>query len=160
MMIFLEWIIVEPPSVFFEILGKMQQPKEWQNARDTLFYGWSLGDSVLIQPFQEFMSNYSFDMWSRAGRKIEQSYKEFVSPLRLLETLSPSPRVLNLYSPPQAKNLYGQNDDLSYLEAQKNFAKSHSWFHFHRLSSRSHLPSVEVTQEVAREIENFMENCN
>ncbi|ARV62476.1 hypothetical protein BZZ01_31050 [Nostocales cyanobacterium HT-58-2] len=155
-MVFLDWIIIEPPPVFFESLESMQKLNEWQNARDNLFRGWSLGDCDLVKPFQECMTNYDFDMWSRAGREIEKSYKEFGSALKCLETLSPSPTVLNLYSPPQAKNLYAQSDDSSYFEAQQNFAKNHSWFHFRRLSSKSHLPSVEVTQEVAREIEDFI----
>ncbi|BAZ65426.1 hypothetical protein NIES4106_01650 [Fischerella sp. NIES-4106] len=157
-MIFLEWILIEPPSVFFKILESMQKPNEWQNARDNLFHGWSLGDSDLIKPFQEFMTNYDFDMWSRAGREIEKSYKKFGNALKSLETIIPTPTVLSLYSPAQVKNLYAQPDDSSYFEAQQNFAKNHPWFHFRRLSSKSHLPSVEVTQDVAHEIEYFMTN--
>lgn len=155
-MIFLEWIITEPPSVFFRTLDSMQRADEWQNARDDLFRGWSAGDLDLAKPFQEFMTSYDFDMWSRAGREIGKSYKEFGSALESLKTLNPPPTVLNLYSPTQAKNLYSQSDDSSYFAAQQKFAKNHPWFHFRRLSSKSHLPSVEVTQEVAREIEDFM----
>lgn len=155
-MIFLEWIIVEPPSVFFTTLERMQQADEWQNARDDLFRGWSVGNFDLAKPFHEFMTSYEFDMWSRAGREISASYKEFGSALKCLKILNPPPTVLNLYSPTQAKNLYSQSDDSSYFEAQQKFAKDHPWFHFRRLSSKSHLPSVEVTQEVATEIENFI----
>ncbi|WP_026734822.1 alpha/beta fold hydrolase [Fischerella sp. PCC 9605] len=155
-MVFLDWIIIEPPQVFFEILEKIQQPAQWQSARDALFAAWSLGDPNLAKPFQEFMTNYGFDMWSRAGREIGRSYREFGSALRVLETLNPAPTVLNLYSPTQAKNLYAQDDDSSYFEAQQSFALNHPWFHFRRLSSKSHLPSVEVPGEVADAIESFI----
>lgn len=155
-MVFLEWIIIEPPQIFFETLEKMQKPDQWQSARDALFAGWSLGDPNLAKPFHEFMTNYDFDMWSRAGREIGRSYREFGSALRVLQTLNPAPTVLNLYSPTQATNLYAQGDDSSYFEAQQSFAKNHPWFHFRRLRSKSHLPSVEVTQEVADAIESFI----
>lgn len=154
-MFFLDWIIIEPPPIFFETLEKMQQPEQWQSARDALFVGWSLGDPNLAKPFYEFMTNYDFDMWSRAGKEIGRSYKEFGSALQVLQTLSPPPKVLNLYSPTQAANLYARGDDSSYFEAQQSFAKSYPWFHFQRLSSKSHLPSVEVTCEVADAIEGF-----
>lgn len=134
----------------------MQQPEQWQSARDALFAGWSLGDSNLAKPFYEFMTNYDFDMWSLAGREIGKSYQEFGSALRVLQTLKPAPTVLNLYSPTQAKNLYAQDDDLNYFEAQQSFATNHAWFHFRRLSSKSHLPSVEATREVAEAIESFI----
>lgn len=155
-MVFLDWIIIEPPPIFFETLEKMQQPEQWQSARDALFVGWSLGDPNLAKPFYEFMTNYDFDMWSRAGQEIGRSYREFGSALRVLQTLSPAPKVLNLYSPTQAANLYARGDDSSYFEAQQSFAKNYPWFHFRRLSSKSHLPSVEVTQEVADAIESFI----
>lgn len=155
-MIFLDWIIIEPPPIFFETLEKMQQPEQWQSARDALFAAWSLGDPNLAKPFYEFMTNYDFDMWSLAGREIGKSYQEFGSALRVLQTLKPAPTVLNLYSPTQAKNLYAQDDDLSYFEAQQSFATNHAWFHFRRLSSKSHLPSVETTREVADAIESFI----
>lgn len=156
-MVFLDWIIIEPPRNFFEILEKMQKPNEWQSARDALFAGWSLGDPSLVKPFEQFMTNYNFDMWSRAGQEIGKSYQEFGSALGVLQTLNPAPTVLNLYSPMQAKNLYRQENDSGYFEAQQNFATNHSWFHFHRLSSKSHLPSVEIPQEVADLVEDFIE---
>ncbi|MUG99426.1 alpha/beta fold hydrolase [Scytonema sp. UIC 10036] len=157
-MVFLEWIIIEPPQIFFEILEKMQKPDEWQDARDELFAAWSLGDANLAKPFYEFMSNYNFNMWSRAGREISKSYKEFGSALSILQRLNPPPNLLSLYSPAQATNLYAQDDDSSYFDTQQRFARNHSWFHFRRLGSKSHLPSVEVTQEVAEVIENFIRN--
>lgn len=157
-MVFLDWIIIEPPPIFFETLEKMQQPEQWQSARDALFVSWSLSDPSLAKPFHEFMTNYGFDMWSRAGREIGKSYQEFGSALQVLQTLNPAPTVLNLYSPTQAKKLYAQDDDLSYFKAQQSFALNHPWFHFRRLSSKSHLPSVEVTKEVADAIESFIPN--
>lgn len=157
-MVFLDWIIIEPPLIFFETLEKMQKPDEWKRARDALFAGWSLDDSNLVKPFEQFMSDYDFDMWSRAGREIGKSYQEFGSALQVLQTLNPAPTVLNLYSPTQAKNLYGNEDDSSYFEAQQNFATNNPWFHFRRLSSKSHLPSVEIPQEVADFVESFIES--
>jgi len=154
-MVFLEWIIIEPPQIFFETLEQMQQPERWRSARDTLFASWSLSEPHLAKPFYEFMTNYDFDMWSRAGQEIGRSYREFGSALRVLQTLSPAPKVLNLYSPTQAAHLYARGDDSSYFEAQQSFAKNYPWFHFRRLSSKSHLPSVEVTKEVADAIESF-----
>lgn len=159
-MVFLDWIIIEPPPIFFETLEKMQKQSEWQSARDALFAGWSLSDPNLAKPFEQFMIDYDFDMWSRAGREIGKSYQEFGSALRVLQTLNPSPTLLNLYSPTQAKNLYRQEDDFSYFEAQQNFAREHPWFQFRRLSSKSHLPSVEIPQEVADIVESFIEGEN
>ncbi|NMG06870.1 alpha/beta hydrolase [Brasilonema sp. UFV-L1] len=155
-MVFLEWIIIEPPQIFFETLDKLQKPDQWQSARDALFTGWSVGDPNLAKPFHEFMTNYDFDMWSRAGREIGRSYRDFGSALRFLETLAPAPTVLNIYSPTQIKNFYSLPDDTKYLEAQQVFANKYHWYHIYRSSSRSHLPSVEVTQEVADAIESFL----
>ncbi|MBD2772289.1 hypothetical protein [Iningainema tapete] len=81
---------------------------------------------------------------------------EFGSALRFLETLAPAPTVLNIYSPTQIKNLYSQPDDTKYFEAQQVFANKHHWYHIYRSSAKSHLPSVEVTQEVADAIESFL----
>lgn len=156
-MVFLDWIITKPPSIFFKTLEKMQKQSEWLSARDALFAGWSLGDSNLAKPFEQFMTHYDFEMWSRAGREIGKSYQEFGSALGILQTLNPAPTVFNLYSPTQAKNLYGQEDDSSYFKAQQNFATNHPWFQFRRLSSKSHLPSVEIPQEVADIVEDFIE---
>ncbi|NMF65587.1 hypothetical protein DP115_23645 [Brasilonema octagenarum UFV-OR1] len=155
-MVFLEWIIIEPPEIFFETLDKIQKPDQWQSARDALFIGWSVGDLNLAKPFHEFMTNYDFDMWSRAGREIGRSYREFGSALQALETLGSFPTVLNIYSPTQMKSLYSLPDDTKYLEAQQVFANKFHWYHIYRSSSRSHLPSVEVTQEVADAIEYFL----
>lgn len=157
-MVFLEWIMAEPPQIFFKTLEKMQKSDEWQNARKELFAGWSLNDPTLIKPFKKYMINYDFEMWSRAGREIAASYQEFGSALRVLETLDPPLSVLNLYSPMQATNLYAQDDDSAYFQTQQSFAQNHKWFHFHRLNSKSHLPSVEVTQEVAEKIASFIAN--
>ncbi|MBD6620464.1 alpha/beta hydrolase [Komarekiella sp. 'clone 1'] len=157
-MVFLEWIIIEPPEIFFETLAKMQKPEEWQSSRDALFAAWSLGDPNLVKPFLRFMANYDFDMWARAGREIGKSYREFGSALRSLETLAPSPTVLNIYSSTQIKNLYSQPDDTKYFEAQQVFANKYSWYHIYRSTAKSHLPSVEVTQEIANAIESFLSN--
>lgn len=58
----------------------------------------------------------------------------------------------------QAANLYAQDDDSVYFQIQQSFAQNHKWFNFRRLNSKSHLPSVEITQEVAEVIESFIAN--
>ena len=55
--------------------------------------------------------------------------------------------VLHLYSQPRAPD---------FLAAQEAFARAHSWFTVTRLDGVSHFPQLELTDEAARAVTEFI----
>ena len=155
-LVFIEWIMSEPPKGFYDVLRKMRKEEAWREARDQLFAGWSAGEAGILTIFTRYMGHYGFDMWARAGREIENSYTLHTSALQVLTTLDPPVPCLSVYSPTQIVGLYGAKDDAFYVEELRRYEERRPWFHFRGLRSRSHMPHWEVTEEVARAIETFI----
>ena len=147
--IFLDWIILQAPEPFLNILQALQDPQHWQEARERLFSTWLAGvDNADVNNFvRGTMGSYGFDMWNRSGREISRAYAQAGSPLQELTTLHP---------PVPALHLYTQPDDPAYLAAQQAFAEAHPWFQVQKLAAPSHFPMVEVPEQVAQAIEQFV----
>jgi pimeloyl-ACP methyl ester carboxylesterase len=147
--IFLDWIILQAPEPFLNILQSLQDEQQWQEARERLFSTWLAGvDNADVHQFvRGTMGSYGFDMWSRSGREIARAYAQAGSPLQELTTLHP---------PVPALHLYTQPDDPAYLAAQQAFAEAHPWFKVQKLAAPSHFPMVEVPEQVALAIEDFV----
>lgn len=83
----------------------------------------------------------------RAGREIGASYAQWGSPLEALTSLQPPVPVLHLYA---------QFKDPEFLAAQESFATTHPWFNARKLKAKSHFPTLEVPNEIATAIEEFV----
>lgn len=148
-LVFLDWIILEAPAPFLEVLQFLQDPSLWHQTREQLFEMWLHGMDIpgLVQYVREDMGSYGFDMWARAGREISASYAKAGSPLQALTHLAPAVPVLHLYAQPE---------DPSYLAAQQAFAANHPWFTVSKLDAGSHFPTFEVVDQIAAAIEQFV----
>jgi len=153
-LVFLDWIVLDPPASLLAVLRDLQDPATWVNARDGIFSGWLAGvDDVEVGRFvREGMGAATFEMWSRAGREIVSAYAGAGCPLQALANLVPSVPALHLYAQPV---------DPAYLAAQQAFAAVHPWFTARKLVARSHWPALEVPDEVSAAIESFvtMSSC-
>lgn len=140
-MVFIDWIVTEAPPPFLAILAQMQSP-QWQQAVEQVFGMWLHGvqDREIVSYVREKMGAYPGSMWNRAGREISAAYATYGSPLAA---------VVGLTVPVPTLHLYGQPDDPGYLTFQQAFAAQHPFFQVHKLSSRSHCPTLECPGEIA-----------
>ncbi|HWP35554.1 MAG TPA: alpha/beta hydrolase [Thermodesulfobacteriota bacterium] len=144
-----DWLVLDPPQAFLDVLAGLQAPDRWRATREGLFGMWlaGVGDQEIARMVREAMSSYDFDAWARAAREIAAAYARHGSPLRALAALTP---------PVPALHLYAQPDDPAYRAAQEAFAAAHPWFRPRRLAARSHFPPLEVPDQVAASIEAFL----
>jgi pimeloyl-ACP methyl ester carboxylesterase len=147
--VLVDWIVTEAPPPFLAGLQAMTDPAQAFAVRDQLFAMWTSGvDHASVHRFvRDDMGAYPAEMWARAGREIGAAYEREGSPLRALAALEPPVPVLHAYAQP---------DDPAYLEAQRAFATEHPWFSVHKLDARSHFPTIEVADQVADVVEQFV----
>jgi pimeloyl-ACP methyl ester carboxylesterase len=148
-MVLLDWLVLDPPPPFLGALRGLQDPAEWRKTREQLFGTW-IGESKnaeVIAHIREEMAAFDAEMWSRAGREIEASYRRHGTPLAALAALD---------SPPPTLHLYAQPPDEAHLAAQQEFARRHPWFHVRRLAAKSHFPTLESAPKVAAAIDTFI----
>jgi pimeloyl-ACP methyl ester carboxylesterase len=147
-LVHVDWMVIEPPEPYMAVIRGLQTRDGWPAARDRLFEIWRAGvDDAGVARAIAVMDEHGEEMWMRSGRVIESSYVEHGSPLRALAALRPPPRVLHLYGQPVSDE---------YLDAQRRFAASHSWFRVERLDVRSHFAMLEAPAEVAAAVEGFV----
>jgi pimeloyl-ACP methyl ester carboxylesterase len=144
-----DWIVTEAPPPFLAGLQAMTDPAQAFAVRDQLFAMWTSGvEHAGVQRFvHDEMGAYPAEMWARAGREIGAAYEREGSPLRALDALAPPVPVLHLYAQP---------DDPAYLEVQRAFAAEHPWFSVHKLDARSHFPTIEVPDQIAGVLGQFV----
>jgi pimeloyl-ACP methyl ester carboxylesterase len=143
------WLVLDPPPPFLAAIAAMQDPAQWQAARDRVFATWleDVTHPESIRFVREVMGSYGFETWARAGREISAAYAQYGTPLAALAALDP---------PVPTLHLYGQPPDPGYLAAQEAFATQHPWFRVRRLAARSHFPTIEAPAEVATAIQAFV----
>lgn len=144
----LDWIVLDAPPPFLAALRALQDPDQWEAAREQLFAMW-LDDPdlpALTRYVREDMGLFPFAMWARAGREIERMYLQAGSPLRALAALDPPVPVLHLYAQPA---------DPGYLAAQQAFAGTAPWFQVAKLDARSHFPMYEQPDRMVAILEAF-----
>jgi pimeloyl-ACP methyl ester carboxylesterase len=93
------------------------------------------------------MLGYGYEMWSRAGREISAMFAQEGDPLTALSKLSPPMPVLHVYAQPPAPE---------YLSTQEAFAREHPWFSVRRLEAASQFPTLEVPDETAAVVREFI----
>ena len=142
-LVFMDWVFTDPAAEFARAVAAFSDPAEWEQARAGLFDLWLAGtdDPVMVDHIRGDLARLGFDMWRRAGREILAAYQAHGSPIRMLAADPPGV--------PSA-HIYALNRDDAYLTAQQEFASQQPWFSVHRLGSRTHLPVLEVPDEVLR----------
>jgi len=97
---------------------------------------------------QSQMLSHGYEMWSRAGREISAVFAREGDPLTALGKLSPPVPVLHVYAQPPAPE---------YLSTQESFARANPWFSVRRLEAASQFPTLEVPDETAAVIREFVD---
>ena len=62
--VFVDWLVLDPPPPFAAALGALQDAAKWQATRDALFSRWleGVGNTKVTRLVQEVMGSYHFDM--------------------------------------------------------------------------------------------------
>ena len=136
-----------PP--FLGATQALQDNARWRETVEQLFTMWLSGApaSVAMHIRQE-MGSHGFEDWARAGREVAAMYAREGDPLQALSTLRPPVPVVHVYGHPRAPE---------YLSAQESFAREHPWFAVRRLEAVSHFPTLEVPDETAGVIREFIQ---
>lgn len=148
-LVFLSWIVLEPPPPFLELLRAMAEPETADQARRQLFSLWLQGvdDERITRLVRDGMGGYDLAMFRRAAREILAAYAREGPPLRVLEQAGGGRPALHLYAQPRQPE---------YLEAQRAFAAAHGWFRVDRIEGKSHFLMLEMPDELAGRIERFV----
>jgi pimeloyl-ACP methyl ester carboxylesterase len=149
MLVHADWMVLEPPGPYMDVIRMLESNETWPAARDKLFEIWQADvESPEVREALDAMNVHDEDMWMRSGRVIEGSYVDHGSPLRYLSELD---------SPPPVLHIYGQPRSQEYLAAQQAFAAEHDWFHVEQINAHSHFSMIETPDEVAGAIQRFVE---
>jgi pimeloyl-ACP methyl ester carboxylesterase len=145
--VLLDWTLGAPPPELRAVLAGLQDREQWLATRGELFRRWiaDCESAQVVRHVREEMGTYGFEMWARAARAIEASYRGD-TPFETLQRFAPPCPTLHLYSQPR---------DPAVLTTQQELAKRHPWFRVQRLEARSHFPALEQPDAVARAILEF-----
>ena len=148
-LVFLSWIVLDPPPPFVELLRAMAAREQTEQAREQLFSIWLEGvEDARIERFvREEMGGYDPEMFRRGAREILAAYERHGAPLRLLAELGGGKSALHLYAQPLQDE---------YLQAQQAFASDHQWFAVEWMEGRSHFLMLEMPRPLAARIEEFV----
>jgi pimeloyl-ACP methyl ester carboxylesterase len=133
---------------FLGVMQGWQDQARWREAAEQALQMWLSGAPASVETqMRNEMLSHGFEMWGRAGREISAKYEHEGEPLQALSTLSPSVPVLHVYAQPPAPE---------YLSVQELFARDHPWFAVRRIEAVSQFPTLEVAEETAAAIEEFI----
>jgi len=133
---------------FLAAMQALQDSVRWRETVEQLLTMWLRGAPTSVDThIRNEMESHGFEDWARAAREITSLYAREGDPLRALSELRPPVPALHVYAQPRA---------LEYLSTQESFARDHSWFVVRRLEAVSHFPMLEVPDETAGVISEFM----
>jgi pimeloyl-ACP methyl ester carboxylesterase len=147
------WPVISPSgnplaSRFLNAIRALQYYERWREGAEQLLTMWLNGAPAFVETqIREQMLRQGFEMWSRGGREILAMYALEGEPLRVLSNFSPPVSVLHVYCQPRAPE---------FLAVQESFAREHPWYSVHRLEGVSQFPTVEVPDETAAVIREFL----
>lgn len=146
--VLVDWMVLGPPPGFLAALDGLQDDRAWEQVRAGLFGLWLEGvDVPEVHAYVANMGHYGAEYWHRAGREIAAAFTAAGTPVAALVALS---------EPCPTLHVYAQPADEAVLAAQRAYAAQHPWFHVQRLDARSHFPTLEVPDEIAQVIEDFV----
>jgi len=146
-LVLLDWLVLEPPPALREALEDLQSHVHWRATADRLLARWAAGSEDGVRFVEPLLRTFGFEMWSRAARVVEDSYREYRSPLQALTGLHPPVPTLHLFS---------QMPDPDFLARQLWFARRQSWFEVESLGGRTRFPMLEAPVRTAGKIEDFV----
>ncbi|MGH2403573.1 MAG: alpha/beta fold hydrolase [bacterium] len=136
-----------PP--FLYAMQAVQDNARWRETVEQIFTMWLRGAPASVEThIRNEMGSHGFEDWARAGREVVAIYAREGDPLQALSELTPSVPVLHVYAQPRAPE---------YLSTQESFARDHPWFTVRRLEAVSHFPTLEVPDETAGVIREFIQ---
>ena len=136
-----------PP--FLRARQALQDHARWRETLEQMLTMWLSGAPASVDThIRNEMGSHGFEDWARGGREIVAMYAREGNPLQALSQFSPPVPVLHVYAEPRAPE---------YLSAQESFARDHSWFAVRRLEAVSHFPMLEVPDETAGVIREFIQ---
>jgi pimeloyl-ACP methyl ester carboxylesterase len=134
---------------FLRARQALQDHARWRETLEQMLTMWLSGAPASVDThIRNEMESHGFEDWARAGREISAMYAHEGDPLQALSQLSPPVPMLHVYAEPRAPE---------YLSVQQSFARDHSWFAVRRLESVSHFPTIEVPDETAGVIREFIQ---
>jgi pimeloyl-ACP methyl ester carboxylesterase len=134
---------------FLAAMEALQDEARWREATEKLVTMFVSGAPASVQEqIRNQMLSYGFEMWSRAGREISAMFAREGDPLTALSKLRPPLPVLHVYAQPPAPE---------YLSTQESFAREHPWFSVRRLKAASQFPTLEVPDETAAVVREFIQ---
>jgi pimeloyl-ACP methyl ester carboxylesterase len=152
-MVISSWPVISPSgnplaSRFLNAIRALQYYERWREGAERLLTMWLSGAPAFVETqIREQMLHQGFEMWLRGGREILAMFALEGEPLKVLSNLSPPVPVLHVYSQPRAPE---------FLAVQESFAREHPWYSVHCLEGVSQFPTVEVPDEIATVISEFI----
>jgi pimeloyl-ACP methyl ester carboxylesterase len=127
----------------------LQDEARWRVAVKQLVSMWvgSAPTSEATQIWDE-TGTHGYEMWSRGGREISAMFARETDPLQAFSSFSPPVPVLHVYAQPRTPE---------FLSAQESVARDHPWYSVRRLEAVSHFPQLEVPDETAGVIREFIQ---
>ena len=153
-MVVSSWPVISPSgnplaSRFLNAIRALGYYERWRYGAEQLLTMWlSDAPASVEKQIRDQMLRQGFDMWSRGGREILAMYALEGEPLRVLSELNPPVSVLHVYCQPRAPQ---------FLSVQEAFAREHPWYSVHRLEGVSQFPTLEVPDETAAVIREFIQ---
>ena len=134
---------------FLSAIRALQYYERLREGAEQLLTMWLNGAPASVETqIRNQMLRQGYEMWSRGGREILATYALEGEPLRVLSSFSPPVSVLHVYAQPRAPE---------YLAIQEAFAREHPWYSVHRLEGVSQFPTLEVPEETAGVISDFIQ---
>jgi pimeloyl-ACP methyl ester carboxylesterase len=134
---------------FLAAMEALQDESRWRESAEQVVTMFVSGAPASVQTqIRNQMLSHGYEMWSRAGREISAIFAREGDPLTALSKLSPPVPVLHVYAQPRAPE---------YLSTQEAFAREHPWFRVRRLEAASQFPTLEVPDETAAVIREFID---
>jgi pimeloyl-ACP methyl ester carboxylesterase len=147
------WPVISPSanplaSRFLNAIRALGYYERWREGAEQLLRMWLSGAPAPVETqIRNQMLRQGYETWSRAGREILAMYALEGEPLRVLSNFSPQVSVLHVYCQPRAPE---------FLKVQESFAVEHRWYCVHRLEGVSQFPTLEVPEEMAGVIREFI----
>ena len=134
---------------FLGAMEALQDTARWRETAEKVLTMFLSGAPASVKTqIRNQMLSHGYEMWSRAGREISAMYAREGDPLEALSRLTPPVPVLHVYAQPPAPE---------YLSTQESFARDHPWFHVRRLEAASQFPPLEIPDETAAVIREFIQ---
>ena len=134
---------------FLSAIRALQYYERLREGAEQLLTLWLNGAPASVETqIRNQMLRQGYEMWLRGGREILAMYALEGEPLPVLSSFSPPVSVLHVYAQPRAPE---------YLAIQEAFAREHPWYSVHPLEGVSQFPTLEVPEESAGVISDFIQ---